>query len=216
MFLIGICIGSFIYNLYLRERKSISWWKGYSKCEYCHTSLPLLHKVPLLSFLFLKGKCYFCKHKLSNMYFYFELFFGMLFHWIHKISILSLLLLLIIMSIIDWYRLTILDTSLCLLFLLLCLFIPLNINLLSISFIIFLIPFSLVWNKIGFGDLKVLFIFSLFMDSTTFFLSLKIACYCALIYGIYSMILSQKHNKTQIPFMPFLAIGYLCNLISLI
>ena len=39
-----------------------------SHCPHCHTPLKPWHNIPLLSFLFLGGRCAHCKHKISYLY----------------------------------------------------------------------------------------------------------------------------------------------------
>ncbi len=39
-----------------------------SQCPHCHTPLKVWHNVPLLSFVWLKGRCYFCQHRISPLY----------------------------------------------------------------------------------------------------------------------------------------------------
>ena len=73
----GIVLGSFIGVFYHRlirgnnNRNIISR----SECDKCHQKLRIWELFPLLSFLFLKGKCHRCKEKISNEYFWIELFF---------------------------------------------------------------------------------------------------------------------------------------------
>jgi len=65
--LLGLMFGSFancvIWRLYKQE--SIM---GRSYCPLCHKQLSWYHNIPLLSFLFLKGRCQFCKQKISWQY----------------------------------------------------------------------------------------------------------------------------------------------------
>ena len=59
--------------------KELSFCKGYSKCPSCNTRLKALDLVPLLSYLFLKGKCRHCGIKISPRYFFIELLTGLVF-----------------------------------------------------------------------------------------------------------------------------------------
>lgn len=49
-----------------------------SHCPHCQHRLSVLHNIPVLSFLFLKGKCAFCKHKISLRYLVIELLSALL------------------------------------------------------------------------------------------------------------------------------------------
>ena len=66
--ILGICIGSFsnvlIYRLPLNE--SINF--PASHCTNCKSPLKWYHNIPLFSWLFLGGKCAFCKDKISIRY----------------------------------------------------------------------------------------------------------------------------------------------------
>ncbi len=39
-----------------------------SHCPYCQTPLKWYHNIPVISYVFLKGKCAFCGHKISSKY----------------------------------------------------------------------------------------------------------------------------------------------------
>lgn len=76
--LFGLAFGSFanclIWRLYKQE--SIM---GRSYCPICKNKLNWYHNIPLLSFLFLKGRCHFCKQKISWQYPLIELAVAILF-----------------------------------------------------------------------------------------------------------------------------------------
>lgn len=75
----GVIFGSFLNVLILRtpQGKSISFPS--SHCYSCNTSLKWYHNIPLLSWCFLRGKCAFCKDKISFQYPLIELICGILF-----------------------------------------------------------------------------------------------------------------------------------------
>lgn len=74
----GLCIGSFLNVLVFRlhDKKTLL---GRSECPNCHHTLGALDLVPLFSFLSLKGKCRYCKEKISWQYFLVELATSILF-----------------------------------------------------------------------------------------------------------------------------------------
>jgi leader peptidase (prepilin peptidase) / N-methyltransferase len=78
IFFIGLFIGSFLNVLAdrLPNGKSIL---GRSHCEYCKHTLGIKDLFPLLSFLLLKGKCRYCRKKLSVQYPLSEVFTGVMF-----------------------------------------------------------------------------------------------------------------------------------------
>ncbi len=68
LFLIGASFGSF-FNVYIfRKEKGENYLKGRSHCPYCHRELLWWQLIPIFSFFILKGKCYFCKKKISFEY----------------------------------------------------------------------------------------------------------------------------------------------------
>lgn len=79
IFLIGLCIGSFLNVVVLRAFSNESIAFPGSKCPTCQTPLKWYHNIPVLSYLFLKGQCAFCKEKISAQYPIIELITGLLF-----------------------------------------------------------------------------------------------------------------------------------------
>ena len=79
VFLIGICIGSFLNVIVLRAFSNESIAFPGSKCPSCQKPLKWYHNIPILSYLILKGKCAFCKDTISIQYPIIELVTGILF-----------------------------------------------------------------------------------------------------------------------------------------
>lgn len=79
IFLVGLCIGSFLNVIISRAFSNESIIVPGSKCPVCQKPLKWYHNVPLLSYLFLKGKCAFCEEKISIQYPIVELITGLLF-----------------------------------------------------------------------------------------------------------------------------------------
>lgn len=66
--IIGICIGSFLNVVIIRVPKGENIAFPSSYCTKCKHPLKWYHNIPLFSWLFLKGKCAFCKEKISVQY----------------------------------------------------------------------------------------------------------------------------------------------------
>lgn len=79
VFLIGICVGSFLNVVILRAFSNESIVFPGSKCPKCQKPLKWHHNIPILSFWALKGKCAFCSEKISIQYPIVELVTGLLF-----------------------------------------------------------------------------------------------------------------------------------------
>lgn len=70
---LGACLGSFINCLAWRLVQGESVWKGRSHCAVCNHPLNVLDLVPVLSWLFLRGRCRYCNEKIASRYMVAEL-----------------------------------------------------------------------------------------------------------------------------------------------
>ena len=66
--IIGLCLGSFYNVVILRSLSGESIVFPPSKCPKCNHKLYWWHNIPIFSYVFLRGKCYFCKEKISIQY----------------------------------------------------------------------------------------------------------------------------------------------------
>ncbi|MDA3802380.1 MAG: prepilin peptidase [Patescibacteria group bacterium] len=67
VFIIGLILGSFLNCLVWRLYKNESIW-GRSYCPKCHKQIAWYDNIPVLSFIFLKGKCRHCHKNISWQY----------------------------------------------------------------------------------------------------------------------------------------------------
>ena len=110
VFLFGTVFGSFYNVVIYRLPAEMPISKGRSMCFTCKHPLGPLDLVPLLSYIFLGGKCRYCKTKFSPRYFFVELLTGLLFllaYYKYSISIELILMciffsMLVIVGFIDW------------------------------------------------------------------------------------------------------------------
>jgi len=79
VFIFGAMIGSFLNVVIYRIPKGESIVFPSSKCQSCQNSLKWWHNIPIFSWLFLRGKCYFCKEKISAQYPVVEFLTGIIF-----------------------------------------------------------------------------------------------------------------------------------------
>ncbi len=79
IFLLGAVIGSFLNVVIYRIPKGESIIFPSSQCQSCHTPLKWYHNIPILSWLFLGGKCAFCKEPISRQYPVVELITALIF-----------------------------------------------------------------------------------------------------------------------------------------
>jgi len=79
VFIFGAMIGSFLNVVIYRIPKGESIVFPASKCQSCQNALKWWHNIPIFSWLFLRGKCYFCKEKISAQYPIVEFLTGIVF-----------------------------------------------------------------------------------------------------------------------------------------
>jgi leader peptidase (prepilin peptidase)/N-methyltransferase len=79
VFIFGTMIGSFLNVVIYRIPKGESIVFPSSKCQSCQSALKWWHNIPIFSWVFLRGKCYFCKEKISAQYPIVELLTGIIF-----------------------------------------------------------------------------------------------------------------------------------------
>jgi leader peptidase (prepilin peptidase)/N-methyltransferase len=66
--LLGLVIGSFLNVVIFRLPKDENIAFPASHCTSCNKPLKWWHNIPLISYIFLGGKCYYCKEKISLQY----------------------------------------------------------------------------------------------------------------------------------------------------
>ena len=71
--LIGLCVGSFLNVVIYRLPKNMSLAKPSSHCTTCDYKLRWYDNIPVLSYIFLRGKCRKCGQKISFRYPFVEL-----------------------------------------------------------------------------------------------------------------------------------------------
>ncbi len=78
VFLFGTVIGSFLNVCIYRMPRDISIVTPRSACPHCKAKIPWYENIPLVSFLWLRGKCGRCRRPISVSYFLIELVSGIL------------------------------------------------------------------------------------------------------------------------------------------
>lgn len=106
-FFIGACIASHLGVVYDRFNNG-NFILARSKCDNCHTTLTLLDEIPLFSYLFLQGKCRYCRESISPNLFLIELiggfsFLNCNFNSLKGIATAILISLLLLCAIFDYY-----------------------------------------------------------------------------------------------------------------
>jgi prepilin signal peptidase PulO-like enzyme (type II secretory pathway) len=66
--IIGLCLGSFVNALVWRIHEKRDFVKERSICPNCHHVLSALDLIPLISWLWLRGRCRYCSKPISAQY----------------------------------------------------------------------------------------------------------------------------------------------------
>lgn len=79
IFILGTIFGSFylVIGTSLPIKRNI--FTGRSRCDYCQTTLKWYELIPIISYVFQRGKCNTCHQKISKEHFWIEIITGTLF-----------------------------------------------------------------------------------------------------------------------------------------
>ena len=98
VFIFGLCFGSFANVCIYRLPKNKQVLTDRSFCPKCKKKIKWFDNIPLVSFLFLNGKCRSCKKKISLQYFIIEFLAGLgfLFIFLSSDNYYSIILLMVL------------------------------------------------------------------------------------------------------------------------
>lgn len=234
IFLLGGAIGSFLDLFISRFKKGEDFLLSRSYCEKCHHQLNFFDLIPVFSYLFLRGKCRYCKKPIPIYHFLIEVFLGFFlvflflkikidFFVFFFLDLIFLLLFIVFFYDLKYYLVPdILIYSLILITFLLNIylyFFPQNITFLNYSFLnklisafsfclfFFFIYFFSRQKWLGFGDVKFSFFIGLFLGFPNFLVSLFFASFLGSLVGLILVLFGKKKMKSELPFCPFLIFG---------
>ncbi len=230
IFIIGLIFGSFGNNIVSHFINKSRLDLGRSSCMCGEKKLTLYELFPLISFIFLRGKCTQCKKKIPLRYFWVEIISAMLaiiclwkfdLTLIFAINYFSIYIMFLI-AVIDLYSMFIPNSLLFSLFIIsiINLFLFQSQIMISIGMAIGLVAifisvnffFSQYHSKeaIGAGDIKYIAILTLLFAFPISLLGLWFSALFA-IPGFYliKLIFNEYNNEKRIPFGLFLSFGYL-------
>ncbi|MEK3764359.1 prepilin peptidase [Solibacillus sp. FSL K6-4121] len=219
----GLVFGSFYNVVGLRVPKKESIVTPPSHCVNCNRRLRAFELIPVLSWVFLRGKCRTCGVKVSPIYAFTELITGLLFAfatwqlgitWELAVALLFISLLVII-NVSDIAYMLIPDK-------ILLFFLPLLIvgRILSplepwwdsivgavLGFSLLLLIAIISKGGMGGGDIKLFLLIGLVLGTYNTLLTLFIASIIGTIVGIVILKVRRKGRKTPVPFGPSIALA---------
>ena len=230
IFSLGACLGSFANVCIYRLPKNKQIVSGRSFCPKCKKKINWYDNLPLISFIFLNGKCRNCNKVIPVRYLIVELITGISFLLIYLnfknpytiifLSILSLILIMIFFIDLENF---IIPDSLNFIVMGLALlknFLPnfdtsliheINqsiiggmVGYLSIWLIIYLYKTFKKIDGMGFGDAKLMAGIGLLFGWQSIPFILFVSSILGLIFVVPSLIKKQKTMRTEIPFGPFI------------
>jgi leader peptidase (prepilin peptidase)/N-methyltransferase len=224
LFILGLVLGSFYNVVGLRIPQNQSIVTPRSHCTSCKRTLSSLELLPVLSYIFLKGKCKTCGTKVSPVYPIMEFLTGafflasaLLLGWTPEIIVALLFIsLLIIVTVSDIAYMLIPDKVLLFflpIFIILRVFIPLDpwwgpiAGALGGFSLLFLIAVVTKGNGMGFGDVKLYFVIGIVLGLQNVLLSFFLASLSGSVIGGIGLLTGVVKRKNPIPFGPFIAIG---------
>lgn len=244
--ILGLVIGSFLNVIIYRLPKmlEIAWKKNCdlekqpeskfnlasppSMCPYCNHRISATENIPLLSYLWLKGKCRHCKTSISFRYPLVELLSGLstaLSVWHFGCSFTAVAASIFILALIT---LTTIDLNTHLLpdiitlpLLWLGLLFNLNESFADLHSAVvgamlgYLLPWSIYWlfklvtkkEGMGYGDFKLLAAIGAWFGWQALPASILISASAATLAGGTMIVFGQHHRNSHIPFGPFIAVS---------
>ncbi len=237
LFLLGLCVGSF-WNVLILRTNTGEGVGGRSRCFSCLAKLSWYDLIPVVSFATIRGRCRYCKSRISLQYPLVELATGIIFGAagyiffggyvfitleavLHYSLVVSFFSLLLAISVYDLRHKIIPDQWSLALFVLAVLSevlvwlmgtgSPKEDILAALGAFIF---FGGLWfvsrgRWMGFGDAKIAPSLALFLGYPGAIFGVLFAFWAGAAVGVTLLVLGKAHRKTEIPFGPFLALGTL-------
>ena len=223
LFLFGLLIGSFLNVCIWRLPREESIIRPGSHCPACSTALGVRDLVPVLSWIFLRGKCRFCGERIPVRYPVVELLTGCLFLWcgLHYgpspelAAALIFSAFMVLISFIDLDHQIILDGSLLLLG---ASGLVLQLWIGSVGFVsmligafagggLLLVLAIVSGGGMGGGDVKFAFALGFWLGWQGTLLGLFLGFVLGGVGSVLLLLFRLRGRKDFIPFGPFIAIG---------
>lgn len=224
IFIIGLIIGSFLNVCIYRIPREESIVFPSSYCPNCKLNLKWKDLIPLISYMILRGRCRYCKARISPVYPFIEFLNAILYFLIYikyglsvefvKFAFLTSLV--IVIGIIDYFTTDIYTNTIFaglivgIVFAIISFFVEGSIMIYIIGSLIgggVISLIILLTNGMGWGDAELLCIIGLFLGVRLTLVTLFLSFIIGGIVGGVLIILKIKSRKDYIPFGPFISIG---------
>lgn len=230
IFILGIIIGSFLNVCIYRIPRGESIVFPTSHCTYCSTPLKWYDLIPVLSYIFLRGKCRYCRGDISPQYPIIEFLNGIIYAILFYYLGLSLdflyfsiiISILLVISIIDYYHQIIPDNLLVLIIIITVLYriaayfiygISISLSDSIIGFITAGLLFTIIAlvsnGGMGGGDIKLIAILGFILGLKKITLNILLSFIIGAVVSLLLLISGKKSRKDAIPFGPFINISFL-------
>ena len=217
IFILGLCVGSFLNVVVYRLNHNLSPLKGRSFCPKCKNKIPWQDNLPLLSFILLRGRCRFCHSPISWQYPLVELATGLatvfvlysVSNYLLAIYYLVITYALIALFVSDFRYQTIPDEIVYPMILISLLYTisytPYAI-LAALGASLFFLALVLVTRGrgMGMGDAKLAGLMGLVLGFPEIVVALMLAFLTGAIVGVILVLVGKKRFGEHIPFGPFL------------
>lgn len=228
-FLIGICIASFLNVVIWRLPQGLSFVKGRSFCPACEHQLKWYDLFPVFSYLFLKGKCRYCRSKIPVRDTVLEFLGGCIgilcfylygFSW-DTIVVFAIFMILLTITMIDFDTMTIPNGLIIALLVPVGMFTALHTEMdivtRCIGFFIVSLPMYLLTVLIpdcfGGGDIKLIAVAGFLLGWKLTLLAFFISVIIGGCYAIFLLLSKITEKGAHIAFGPYLCTGIMISLL---
>ena len=221
--LFGLVVGSFLNVCIdrLPAKKSLAYPP--SHCDACQKPLKIQDLIPVVSYLWLRGKCRYCGMKIPQRVLWVEVFSGAVFaflFWRYGLSwefpltafYSSVLLVLAMIDLRHNLILNVVVYPTAIIALIIGFFLP-DFDVFkgalggAIGFSILLIPALVMRKGMGWGDVKMAALIGLMLGFPIVFVGLFLGILLGGIFAALLLLFRKKSRKDTIPFGPWLALG---------
>lgn len=227
--ILGLLLGSFFNVCIYRIPRGESIAFPPSHCTSCNNKIKGYDLIPVISYIFLKGKCRYCGEKISLRYPTVEIITAALFYFVYArygltfftIKFIVLVSLLIVIGMIDfdttdvYFSTTITGIISGIGFIIVGYFLNLNVMEFVLGGIAaggFIALIILLTKGMGWGDAEICLMCGLFLGLKLSIVMLFLSFIIGGTVGIALILSKIKNRKDYIPFGPFIAISSLLTL----